>query len=84
MMKTVAMMQVMTITGRPTLAHSAVVIGLGPRSLMATVITLALEPMGVALPPNPAPMARAQNRGAMRSEERRVGKECRSRWSPYH
>src|ERR1043166_8731607 len=22
--------------------------------------------------------------GAMRSEERRVGKECRSRWSPYH
>ena len=22
--------------------------------------------------------------GAVRSEERRVGKECRSRWSPYH
>ena len=22
--------------------------------------------------------------GAWRSEERRVGKECRSRWSPYH
>src|SRR5256885_9960794 len=22
--------------------------------------------------------------GAIRSEERRVGKECRSRWSPYH
>ena len=22
--------------------------------------------------------------GLMRSEERRVGKECRSRWSPYH
>ena len=22
--------------------------------------------------------------GPMRSEERRVGKECRSRWSPYH
>src|SRR2546422_5142346 len=29
----------------------------------------------------PAPAVRA---GAMRSEERRVGKECRSRWSPYH
>ena len=27
--------------------------------------------------------ARAQRR-AKRSEERRVGKECRSRWSPYH
>src|SRR6266508_5709532 len=24
------------------------------------------------------------DRGARRSEERRVGKECRSRWSPYH
>ena len=22
--------------------------------------------------------------GSSRSEERRVGKECRSRWSPYH
>ena len=22
--------------------------------------------------------------GTKRSEERRVGKECRSRWSPYH
>ena len=22
--------------------------------------------------------------GGVRSEERRVGKECRSRWSPYH
>src|SRR3712207_9033707 len=26
----------------------------------------------------------AAERGAWRSEERRVGKECRSRWSPYH
>ena len=25
-----------------------------------------------------------QERSRMRSEERRVGKECRSRWSPYH
>ena len=23
-------------------------------------------------------------KGQCRSEERRVGKECRSRWSPYH
>ena len=23
-------------------------------------------------------------KGSARSEERRVGKECRSRWSPYH
>src|SRR2546430_256097 len=25
-----------------------------------------------------------ERRGRRRSEERRVGKECRSRWSPYH
>ena len=25
-----------------------------------------------------------QEQGHQRSEERRVGKECRSRWSPYH
>ena len=28
-----------------------------------------------------ANLARAHD---LRSEERRVGKECRSRWSPYH
>src|ERR1019366_10635150 len=35
----------------------------------------------------PAPRARIPAeaiRGLERSEERRVGKECRSRWSPYH
>ena len=30
-------------------------------------------------------MEQEQERGiTIRSEERRVGKECRSRWSPYH
>src|SRR5687768_17894218 len=28
--------------------------------------------------------AALRRRGIARSEERRVGKECRSRWSPYH
>src|SRR3989441_7745158 len=28
--------------------------------------------------------ALAEFKGSYRSEERRVGKECRSRWSPYH
>ena len=28
--------------------------------------------------------ARQARPGQLRSEERRVGKECRSRWSPYH
>ena len=26
----------------------------------------------------------SNNKANTRSEERRVGKECRSRWSPYH
>ena len=29
-------------------------------------------------------LRREAERIALRSEERRVGKECRSRWSPYH
>ena len=28
--------------------------------------------------------AAAESETGVRSEERRVGKECRSRWSPYH
>src|ERR1039457_5108113 len=32
----------------------------------------------------PSCMARVTAAQATRSEERRVGKECRSRWSPYH
>src|SRR3712207_9489463 len=31
-----------------------------------------------------AGIVRAEKSGVKRSEERRVGKECRSRWSPYH
>ena len=31
-----------------------------------------------------AQLPEGANRGLTRSEERRVGKECRSRWSPYH
>src|SRR5437764_3157823 len=31
-----------------------------------------------------ATLDRSANIAGKRSEERRVGKECRSRWSPYH
>src|SRR3712207_9266198 len=34
-------------------------------------------------PPPPPPPPRHSTGPASRSEERRVGKECRSRWSPY-
>ena len=40
-----------------------------------------------ALPPpatGSTPAGATASAPAARSEERRVGKECRSRWSPYH
>ena len=37
-----------------------------------------------ALRPEEIPHLRGINLIPYRSEERRVGKECRSRWSPYH
>src|ERR1043166_10240379 len=39
---------------------------------------------GEALPVECDLLEPMQIKQAMRSEERRVGKECRSRWSPYH
>src|SRR3712207_7320543 len=34
--------------------------------------------------PDEEKLLAAARRASVRSEERRVGKECRSRWSPYH
>src|SRR5258707_5033245 len=51
----------------------------------ALVVAGALEARGIETVPHLT--TRDQNiigLQAMRSEERRVGKECRSRWSPYH
>ena len=45
------------------------------------------RPEGIVIPGNPASELASANMSAfsvLRSEERRVGKECRSRWSPYH
>src|SRR3989339_1141755 len=41
---------------------------------------------GRSQPAVPAPQGQVERpeSSRMRSEERRVGKECRSRWSPYH
>ena len=39
----------------------------------------------VCFDPDPCAVAVVADEGdGCRSEERRVGKECRSRWSPYH
>src|SRR2546426_4541801 len=55
-----------------------------------TVLVLSVVSRGCALPvawtilPATATQAWRREWLRMRSEERRVGKECRSRWSPYH
>ena len=49
----------------------------GDRELYVLTVRAGQELVGAA------PLMRS-NKGLYRSEERRVGKECRSRWSPYH
>src|ERR1039458_4603927 len=41
-------------------------------------------PLATASPDGSVILSRLAKRSVARSEERRVGKECRSRWSPYH
>ena len=52
------------------------------KGYVAGTITVALA-LGVALLFYQMPVSAALA-SQLRSEERRVGKECRSRWSPYH
>src|SRR3712207_8326091 len=49
-------------------------LGLGDQPILALARFLD-DPLGLAL---------GLGEHLLRSEERRVGKECRSRWSPYH
>ena len=56
--------------------------GFGRASL--TAIIPILSSMGVQVCPLPTAILSNHTGGFDRSEERRVGKECRSRWSPYH
>src|SRR2546426_552671 len=59
------------------------------RSLLRRDAAVLIRPMGLLgdkyleLLPGTPKEPPLQN-GSVRSEERRVGKECRSRWSPYH
>ena len=52
------------------------------KNIAATVMTLAVVFGFAGFKPVTANAAQAAM--PARSEERRVGKECRSRWSPYH
>src|SRR3712207_3784885 len=55
----------------------------GVDSMPETGENVAAE-FGVSRKDQDAFALRSQQKAAARSEERRVGKECRSRWSPYH
>ena len=51
------------------------------RQILATRLSMGGYEVSVAADGEEALKVFSQD---MRSEERRVGKECRSRWSPYH
>ena len=83
-------LQKLIVSSFSSLASFAI---LHPASVLAiaTAVTLAAAPGmlrlklrtdGHALVPSRAPEVVYDKE--IRSEERRVGKECRSRWSPYH
>src|SRR5688572_31319503 len=58
--------------------------GLASTVLSALAATFWLTPMGRPLITEPNDLTGMGLFLLVRSEERRVGKECRSRWSPYH
>ena len=49
-----------------------------------TVFALSMTGLYAGSADNPGETFLSLCKKEMRSEERRVGKECRSRWSPYH
>src|SRR2546430_16710676 len=72
---------------KPTpVQEQAIPLVLAGRDLMAGAQTGTGKTAAFALPilQRLSPQASSSASPARRSEERRVGKECRSRWSPYH
>ena len=59
-------------------------IKVGFASLTTNPLEDRANPMANPLESRANPLASPLEDRANRSEERRVGKECRSRWSPYH
>src|SRR2546430_9466419 len=84
----------LTVTGVQTCAlpiscvSSGSGVGSTPAGSGAPSIVCSWGSVGLVIPISltnaPALNSRNVATCALRSEERRVGKECRSRWSPYH
>src|ERR1035438_10630134 len=60
--------------------EATVKLGVGKNNMVTAIRYWGLAFKILEQQDNPRPASQA----ACRSEERRVGKECRSRWSPYH
>jgi len=69
--------ELLALLAEPDRLRAVAAVALGATSLPEVAERAGLEPRAAA---------RALSRlvAGGRSEERRVGKECRSRWSPYH
>src|SRR2546430_5446244 len=85
----------LTVTGVQTCALPICGLPDQRRARIAAVVLLGRRPPGpgdpgrvsaqpVLQPAQPGGALPDDRAGDLRSEERRVGKECRSRWSPYH
>src|SRR3712207_8831587 len=74
----------MGVTGVQTCALPICVLLLDEPRVTAKKIRSAVTDTGREVVADPAGKPGVTNLLTIRSEERRVGKECRSRWSPYH
>ena len=76
-----------TVYSHETARHSKVIEGFSfPESVVTDYMSgfVFVSNMGEKLEPSAKDKDGFISRLSPRSEERRVGKECRSRWSPYH
>src|SRR5256886_15170284 len=55
-----------------------------PHSVIGAIVSVGWAYGGGGDEGDSRPCSGRPGGAALRSEERRVGKECRSRWSPYH
>ena len=68
---------------RLNLSAKSASISIGPKGFKKTFSTSGRVTTTVGIPGTGLSYSTSTKMG-QRSEERRVGKECRSRWSPYH
>ena len=73
-----------TATGLTSATSSAFNISVGAAAKLVFTVQPSNAAAGAAITPAVQVTVQDAQGNTVRSEERRVGKECRSRWSPYH